>query len=365
MSIILKSNTALANVVKLSDKLSIAPVVNLDFRRDDYSVLGIKKDIGDVLDVERVGVAGGLDALGNYGEYSSNQPVISVEQSNLKKGLYVEYPNWNYFKDSSNPKTQVVSFTMETKHVTRISVVGSGSLELYSDGVLIGVAIESNAFWINPPTATKRYTLTAKVIGYLDYMQCSVSDIASSTISRIVTPTGDGASNTSSKIKIKRAVLDSALPTFNGCIVVKIHHPLLTLNGVSGYADLQPTRTTTGYFEVLTDAKKGVFTAYQSNGGLGHVLRSDTNTVADRGDLKPALPTNIMALNITPTRATAYVNGRFLNFLTFDNQAFRDIYLLGLSGAWSIRFGSLYLEQCVIYNRNLTEDELTRITSPD
>lgn len=368
MSLIIKSDKALSSLKRIDEMLPIRPVLQLDFRDAYYAVNDNKVEEAQMLTVSQPQETGVVDVMGNYRIVPPNKAQISNIPYSFKKGLKVERRNYVYFKDPLKPKSQRVVVNALRTHTVLIEVAGSGKAVVSTaEFGSMGEATEGRPLSFPQKSSTTKYTIDITIVGHLDFAQVYLSELPIDNTTR-----HDKQLQASTEVKINKSALDSVLPDFSGCIVTKVHVSPVKHGGMSGYGDEFGYDATFAYLamhEAVGD--RGLYVGYRTD-KFGHYFRLQTLTDGTgermRANLiKPRPQTNIVAVNFSKTKVEMYLNGKKVNEVdhSSDPIPYSDIFLLGSPKKWGVidTNGMSHMEQCLVYDRHLTADEMRLVTS--
>lgn len=354
MTLFLQSDKAI-KLPKLSDKVSGAKLV-IDFRDGTYKLNGEAAELNTLIEKTNKGRGGKIDAYGQWSETLDYELGVSVDQRTFNRGLIVEQGYANLFLNSKAPVTQTISIKISaTTEALILSVAGTGSAEAKKGGVSLGKASDQNPIVLHGANlGVGTHSIEIVVSGTLNYVGLYRSIQMVERISRLTT-LGDVAALSPSVIKLKASILSSVIANWAGCIVVKnyIPHDISDRSKtVAQYCSILQVKNTEG---------KGYFVARQENGPFTNILRCSEVTVKIEQTNTQLSNSNIYALNFSPTSAKLAHNGSLSNQVEMSGVALSDIFV-GSGDDWSATLTN-YVQEILLFDRNLTDEELIKITS--
>lgn len=358
MALILKSNSKL-EYPSLEQLIGKSASLHLDFRNQSYKINGVPtSSISDVITVERKARSGKYDVFGNWEEViPDDTPIISVDQYSYKKGLLIEAAFTNLLLNSKTPNTQTITVTVPNLTTAYIlSVGGTGEAVLTVNGVVVGTAREGQPLPYLPDSTGSK-TIKVEPVGSLSYYGFYSSVEARNRVTR-PTSTTAAAPVVTPKASIKSTILADILGTnFSGCLVVRQFFP-------PDIFDRSKTVVQTGSITQIRGAgNPGIFVGRQENGGLTNLVRAQGSAEGEKLSAinSPLQRSNIYALNFSSTSAKLSANGYLSEALSFPEITPNRIYI-GSGDFWSINVTN-YIEEVLVFNSQLTDDELLKITS--
>lgn len=354
MTLFLQSDKAI-KLPKLSSKVSGAKL-EIDFRDGTNKLNGTLADLNTLIEKKNIGRGGKFDAYGLWSETLDYELGVSVDQRTFNRGLIAEQGYTNLFLNSKAPVTQTISITISaTIEALILSVAGTGVAEAKKGGLSLGKASNQNPIVIHgSDLGLGIHSIEIIVTGALSYVGLYRSTQMVARISRLTTG-GVPATLLDSIIKIKPSVVSSLIPSWVGCVVIKNYIPQdifdRSKNGAQSGSILQVKNTDS----------KGYFVARQENGLVTNILRRFDVTEKIEQTNTPLSNSNIYALNFSPTSAKLAHNGSLSNQVTMSGVALSDIFV-GSGDAWSSTLTN-YVQEILLFDRQLTEEELIEITS--
>lgn len=351
MSLILKSNKSL-EFNKLSSLVS-TPKLEIDFRDGKYRKNGLAVNSLDfLLEKTTLGRSGKYNSYAEWSEVMDYMLRVSIDPTAFKKGMLIEAGFNNLFINSKQPVSQSINILPSLTTAYMLSVTGGGSATLTIDGLIIGVATQFNPVtYFASANIAKSAVIT--INGVLDYVGFYSSAQAVERITRITT-LSTGANYVGDVVRIKQGIINELLTNWTGCIVLKNYIPKDVFDRTKVAAQ------SGSIVQIKNASQNGIYVARQENGPRRNLLRTKSinESITD-------LPTdlsnnNTFALNFTKTSAKLAHNGHLSELLTFAEVVPTDI-LIGCGDTWSSNINN-YVEQILLYDRQLTDDELMLIT---
>ncbi|MDN4021506.1 hypothetical protein QX205_15630 [Acinetobacter pittii] len=354
MTLFLQADKSL-KLPKLSEKVSGA-VLQLDFRDNTFKRSGSDAALSTLIEKTSQGVGGKYDAYGTWEQVVQYGLDVSVDQQTFNRGLLIEAPFANLFLNSKTPVTQTISITVAA--VTEafiLSVAGTGSVEIKIGSKSFGTAsyqkplvLYGSDITIGTFDAVLTVTGTLSYVGFYRTVQAVERVARVTTVGNLVTRVGD-------VVKINQAVLNTLLTNFTGCIVVKNYIP-------NDIFDRSKTNAQSGsIIQVKNTAHKGYFVARQENGPMTNLLRRIDATEKIEQTGTQLSSSNVYALNFNPASAKLAHNGSLSNELTLTGVTLSDIFI-GSGDNWSTVISN-YIQEVLLFDRNLTDQELIAISS--
>lgn len=353
MTLILKSDTA----IELRDKFEnmvAAPLISADFRDGSYKYQGNKVAIEELISVGQENKTGFYNEMGEYVTVPANTARIGTDQETYFKGLLTEPVSVNVFKNSTEPKNQTGVIFQAAGDKIVCAVVGSGSLQLLLDGVDKGVATEDNPITINATAIGQDRSFSVIITGELEYISLNKTTLTLPIpVNRIETK-GMYLYSKQDVVSIQPAKSSGVLSNKVGTLVIKVYHPRPS-NVSSTEVVVIPTLSV-----VNTTLKHGFYFGYRPNHS-GSTIRSYTGTQVEALAQDEYRDFNTIAVAFTGTSAVAYANGKLIGEIQFSAINYDKIYLADNQN-W-VSNHQQYLEQFALYDRNLTEREMIKVTS--
>lgn len=354
MTLFLQADKAL-KLPKLSEKVGGA-VLQLDFRDNTFKRSGLDVALSTLIEKTSQGVGGKYDAYGVWEEVAQYGLGVSVDQETFNRGLLIEASFANLFLNSKAPVTQTISVTVTAAtEAFLLSVVGSGSATVSVGSKVFGSAtyqkplhIQGDEFGIGTHNVVITVNSPLEYVGFYRTVQ------AVERIARITTA-GNLVTRVADVVKIKQDVLNALLTNFTGCIVVKNYSP-------NNIFDRSKTIAQSGsILQVKNTEHKGYFVARQENGTMTNLLRRSDATEKIEQTNTPLSNSNVYALNFSPTSAKLAHNGSTSNAVAMSGVALSGIFV-GSGEAWSTTITN-YVQEILLFNRQLSDEELIKITS--
>jgi hypothetical protein len=354
MTLFLQADKAL-KLPKLSEKVAGA-VVQLDFRDNTFKRSGSDVALNTLIEKTSQGVGGKYDAYGVWEEVAQYGLGVSVDQQTFNRGLLIEASLANLFLNSKTPVTQTISVTIvATTEAFLLSVAGTGSATVSVGSKVFGTAtsqktlhIQGDEFGIGTHSVVITVNNPLEYVGFYRTIQAVERVARITTSNNLVTRVAD-------VVKIKQDVLTALLTNFTGCIVIKNYIP-------KNIFDRSKTLTQSGsILQVKNTEQKGYFVARQENGTRTNFLRRFDATEKIELINTQLSNSNVYALNFSPVAAKLAHNGSMSNEVTMSGVALSDIFV-GSGEAWSTTITN-YVQEILLFNRQLTDAELIKITS--
>ncbi|MBJ8472558.1 hypothetical protein [Acinetobacter pittii] len=354
MTLYLQSDKAI-KLPKLSNKVSGAKLV-IDFRDSTYLQNGNAVGLSTLIEKTSAGLGGKYDTNGVWSEVAQYELGMSVDQRTFNRGLLVEAPFANLFLNSKAPASQTVTITVAAvTEVFILSVVGTGSVEVKIGSKSFGSASYQKplvVFGTDITVGTFNVVLTVtgelSYVGFYRTVQAVERIARITTIANLVTRVGD-------VVKIKQSVLAGLLTNFTGCVVIKNYIP------VNIYDRSKNIAQSGSILQVKNTEGKGYYVARQENGPVTNILRRSDATEKIEQTNTQLSNLNIYALNFSPASAKLAHNGSLSNQVAMSGVALSDIFV-GSGDAWSATITN-YVQEILLFDRNLTDEELIKITS--
>lgn len=353
MTLVLKSNVKM-NTGNLKSKIGLEPVVAADFVGETYLVDGQNVGINDVVSVSNNRLAGKLDAFGNYSEATASKvPVLAFDPVRLKKGLQVDSPAENFFVSAKSPKSFSRQLVINTASVLVLKVVGAGSATLTVAGVNAGIATENNPVIYKTQT-TDTVTVSVDVSGSISFGGLYRVLDARPFVGRYE----DGSTAAKDIVSVSSNAL-SKLTNMTGCIVIK--------NALkSQIFDRSLTKSETYLLAQIIDStagsqSKGFSVAFKENHNDTYAFRGydSAEKIVSIANANARNANNTIAVNFSKTKITVAINGELLGSLQLSAVNVDTINIA--SGHWGSTTPQL-IESYMLYNRELTNDELIAVT---
>lgn len=354
MTLFLQSDKAV-KLPKLSSKVSGAKL-EIDFRDATYKLNGVAAEINTLIEKKSIGRGGKLDAYGIWSETLDYELGVSVDQRTFNRGLIAEQGYTNLFLNSKAPVTQTISITIgATTDALILSVAGTGIAEAKRGGLSLGKASNQNPIVIHgSELGLGTHSIEIIVTGALSYVGLYRSTQMVERISRLSTG-GSPATLSNSFIKIKPSVVSSLIASWVGCIVIKNYIPQDIFDRSKNIAQ------SGSILQVKDTEGNGYFVARQENGPYKNILRKFDSVEKIEDVNTPLSNTNVYALNFDNTHAKLAHNGSLSNEVTLTGVALRDIFV-GSGDTWSTTITN-YVQEILLFDRQLTDEELIEITS--
>lgn len=353
MTLILKSDTAIALKDKFENMVA-APLISADFRDGSYKYQGNKVALEELISVGQENKTGFYNEMGGYVTVPANTARIGTDQETYFKGLLTEPASINVFKNSTEPKNQTGVIFQDASEKIVCVVVGSGSLQFLLDGVDKGVATEGNPITINATGVGQNRSFSVIITGELEYISLSKPTFTSPvSVNRIETK-GAYLSSRQDVVSIQPDKSSGVLSNSVGTLVLKVYHPRPS-NVPSTGSVIMPVLSV-----INTTLKHGVYFGYRLNHG-NSTLRAFTGTQVEMRAQDEYRDFNTIAVTFTGTSAVAYANGKLIGEIQFSAINYDKIYLAD-NNNWTVN-QQQYLEQFALYDRNLTEKEMIKVTS--
>lgn len=355
MTLFLQSDKAI-KLPKLSSKV-LGAKLEIDFRDGTNKLNGALVALNTLIEKKNLGRGGKIDAYGQWSETSDYELGVSVDQRTFNRGLIVEQGYSNLFLNSKAPVTQTISITISaTTEALILSAAGAGIAEAKKGGISLGKASNQNPIVIHgSDLGLGTHNIEIIVTGALSYVGLYRSVQMVERISRLTT-LGNIVTLADGIIKIKPSVVSSLIPSWVGCIVIKNYIP-------QDIFDRSKNIVQSGsILQVKNTDSKGYFVARQENGHVKNILRKFDGIEKIEDVNTPLSNTNVYALNFDNTRAKLAHNGLISNQVQMSTPvALTDIYI-GSGDAWSKTITN-YVQEILLFDRQLTDEELIKITS--
>lgn len=354
MTLFLQSDKAI-KLPKLSSKVSGAKL-EIDFRDGTNKLNGTLVELNTLIEKKSLGRGGKFDVYGLWSETLDSELGVSVDQRTFNRGLIVEQGYINLFLNSKAPVTQTISITISaTTEPLILSVAGTGIAEAKRGGISLGKASDQNPIVLHgSDLGLGTHSIEIIVTGDLSYVGLYRSTQLVERISRLTT-LGTQTTLPDGIIKIKPSVVNSLIPSWVGCIVIKNYIPQDIFDRSKGIAQ------SGSILQVKNTASKGYFVARQENGLVTNILRRFDATEKVEQTNTQLSNSNVYALNFSPTSAKLAHNGSLSNQVEMTGVALSDIFV-GSGDAWSKTITN-YVQEVLLFDRQLTEEELIEITS--
>lgn len=354
MTLFLQSDKAI-KLPKLSSKV-LGAKLEIDFRDGTNKLNGALVDLNTLIEKTNKGRGGKIDAYGIWTETLDYELGVSVDQRTFNRGLIVEQSYTNLFLNSKAPVTQTISVTITAATEALIlSAAGNGIVEAKIGGLLLGKASNQNPVVIHgSKLGLGTHSIEIIVTGALSYVGLYRSVQMVERVSRLTT-LGTTAALADTVIRIKPSVINSLIASWTGCIVIKNYVPQDIFDRTKN------TAQSGSILQVKNAEGKGYFVARQENGPLTNILRRFDMTEKIEQTNTPVSNSNIYALNFSPTSAKLAHNGSLSNEVTTTGVTFSDIFV-GSGNSWSTTITN-YVQEILLFDRQLTDEELISITS--
>lgn len=330
---------------------------SLDFRDATYKVGANPVALTDVLACTRNNIAGSYNGMFDYSTVANNLPRITTDPSTMKKGLMVEAMFVNSLLNSTAPVNRTLTFGLGSKVALVLECIGTGSVEIFSSGVSLGVATQSRpVVYINTTAATQNLNLSLVVGGTLEYY-CLYSGTGNrKRVTRIVTSAATATYN-SDVIKLNENQLAALFNNGEGCVVIKQAFPLALFDRN------QTASTTLPFFQFLeASSDSGIFVNRMENGIRPNFLRLKDSVIERFVNSAELAENNTVAINFSKTGAKLAINGNVGQSLAF-NAAIDLTRMYFSSGITYTTNGTQVLQEILFFNRQLTDQELLLITT--
>ena len=379
MTLILKSNkVALANVGNVHGYIGPSDYAGMfDFNRQEYftRIGGVRKDylIDDVVSVSRDSIAESTDALGVRHVAANNKPRLQYVPSLGLTGLFSESGRRNYVAvNKSPPASQVVSIPAAAASTYIVLTIwGGGDADLTDPlltlaGILPIVGGKSKIYTKSTAAA---FTPSLVISGSVERVQVEASSTPTLGSSFILTASPYDRPN--EILKLKTPIVD-LLNSGEGTVVVHcIGVDALRIGGALASGML--------YFRNTADASGGVYMTVSSAlnplaNGTDSIVTVPVGSAPANGTARSSL---LGPWQRNQVRAVGFNQSGDFVFSSYRqrNEALATGYIpsipdeVGLNGAPGLVTGSgaqIYagvITRVVIYNRKLTEDEMSLVAA--
>lgn len=356
MTVFIQSNVSVI-YKKLTDLGLSGLTGSLDFRDATYKVGANKVSLTDVVTCTRNNLAGSYNGMFIYSTVANNLPRISNDPTTMNKGLMIEAMFVNSLLNSTAPVNRSLTFGLGSKIAMVLECIGTGSVEIFSSGVSLGVATQSRpVVYINTTAATQNLNLSLVVSGTLEYY-CLYSGTGNrKRVTRIVTGAATATYN-SDVIKLNESQLATLFNNGEGCVVIKQSFPKALFDRN------QTTSKTLPFFQFLEAASDGgIYVNRMENGIRPNFLRLKDSVIERFLNSSELSENNTMAINFSKTGAKLAMNGMVGQTLSFSGPTDLSRMYLG-SGITYTTNGTQVLQEVLFFNRQLTDQELLTITT--
>lgn len=352
MSIFLKSNTSLQQ--KPLTGIAAQSVLYLDFTNQLFLKKGVKQSTIDNIIKTTASVSRGYYTPWlDYSVATGNTNVVSSDPDTLKKGLLIEAAATNVFKNSFNPVSHATTLHSQPAFFAVMQIVGSGSVSVSVDGILIGTATENNPVVYYPKSVSATLPVNFVVSGEVTYAEFIKTKSPRQKITKIKT-IGSDVSTAPALVEINPITLNELLTGFSGCIVIKQYIP----SSVFDVTKLQ--RQTLSLLSIVNNSDVGIFMSQGVNAPYNVAMRTNVGSDKVKSSDMIVGRTIITAVNFNKTSAKSAINGAIVGEEGFASTELSRI-TIGSSPIWS-EADTSYVQEVLLFDRQLTDDELIEIT---
>lgn len=354
MTLILKSDTAMK--VRELKGVAASSVLSLDFNNKSFIKNGTNlNSLDNVLVSTATNPRGYYTPFGVYGEVTDNSNVASTDLDTFKRGLLIESNSANLYGNSSTPTVKTLTFSSDRLNAHILRMVGTGSLQVKEGGSVIGTVNEKNVLLFSSTETTVTRTIEVTPIGDVSYVAFEKTAIPVPRVTRIKTLNSSAISYKSALVQIDPTLLSELLTNFEGCIVIKQHIP-------ESYGNRESyNRQTIAVLSATDGATNGIFAVKGISSPYEFALRTMSTKEVIRESLLTSKTRTITALNFSKTNAKMYINSINIGESTFDSVALSKLFI-GSSDVWSTT-GTNYIEEVLLFDRQLTDEEMIEVTS--
>ncbi len=358
MSLNFKSNVAL-KLKKLKEIVGGAKL-SLDFRDGEYLLNNTPIDLASAITTTLTGGGtqpGYYDADGNYFTASNVGAIISIDQTTFKKGLLLESNPSNLFLNTANPITREISINPSVRPGLYIlAVFGSGKATLYIDNVKIGESVEGVPCWyIVPVSPAGARIARIEIEGSLSHVHFGGATQPTEPITRAISPTTTAGKRSAILNEINQNVLQQ-LYSLNQelCFVIKTSMPNYLVDPA------KIGSTTNAVAHIKPNSADNVYVARQDSikRSLVRIVNSNITVLSTA---KPSRNTETYAVNFSKELIKMACGGEVgantpVNFIVDALQIY-----VGCASSYATNC-TQYIEQILVFDRNLTDEELQLIT---
>lgn len=353
MTLILKSDMAV--VPPKTTGLTAEAILRLDFRYMSFINNGVKVDSLDgIIKTTSSAGSGYYSPFGDYNQASANENVISTDLSSLNRGLFIEASSTNIFTNSLAPVSKTVSLVSDRVSAHIISMIGKGSLQVSINDAPAVTVTENKPYSLPSTETTITSSASITVLGDVKYVGVDKVVATKERVTRLGT-TGAIRSYVPSILQIEPTLLSSLLTNFAGCVVIRQYIP----------DDVVATppfnRQTIAILSLLDSTDKGIFAAKGISAPYEFAVRTNSGVEKTIESITPQAQFITTALNFNKTSTKMAVNGSMVGGQDFDSVNLSRMFL-GSSPTWSTASTS-YIIEVLLFNRQLTNDELIEITA--
>ncbi|MEA1228753.1 hypothetical protein ODQ17_05200 [Acinetobacter sp. IRS14] len=356
MTVVVQSDVSVI-YKKLTDLGFSGLTGSMDFRDSTFKVGSSNVALTDLLSCVRNNTAGSYNGMFDYSTVANNLPRITTDPSTMKKGLMIEAMFVNSLLNSLAPVNRSLTFGLGSKIAMVLDCVGSGSVELFSSGVSLGIATQNKPLvYINTTTATQNLNLSLVVNGSLDYYCLYSGNGNRKRVTRVAT-TAATATYSSDIIKVNEAQLPTLFNNGEGCVVIKQNFP------VALFDRNQTNSSTLPFFQFLeASSDNGIFVSRMENGSRPNFLRLKDSVIERFANNAELSENNTIAINFNKSSAKLAMNGVVGQSVSFNGPLDLTRMYLG-SGIVYTTNGTQVIQEILFFNRQLTDQELLLISA--
>lgn len=374
MSLVLRSNKIATNYIgNINGILGDQDWVGFfDFERGEYikNVNGTKTALaeGDILvatsDLNLARQPQTQDRFGNKSIVTDPNQVRWWAQSG-RYGVLVESGSANWFRNSSNPQTQIISILAGSTMVA--SCIGPGSLVITGASIDPITVTQSTPATITPQSQSSAYTINVEVVGQLSHAQVArIGGYASIGTPVTTGPTASDITPSPDLIEINPTILSEILNTDSPVTILFQTVPMFMTQDTRSTKEetrlvietddlvaafgLNRTPTTIGG-RIVSNFKSNAASQFSGSGGSVAYTFNDPITQAIQvGDFGAAHGIN-GTLSQKPSSATGL------------NKISRIRLATNIATPFQQQGGNCIFTKMAIYNRLLSDEEIMKISN--